>query len=239
LLSPEGRKVAFLPSAPAGCALVRVPRMGEEDQRDSGLTEAARAAAERMTFFSDAVVAIAITLLAIDLPVPEGNSSEELLAALSANSYEYLAFFISFMVIANHWMVHHRVFGWVRHVDGRVIRLNIFWLLLVVLNPFLTRVLTEGDSNILRFGMYAVAQALMMVAFAGMIAIVGRRGWFAADAPASLKHRGYLRSLLSGGTFLISVPAYPFIGQWAFVIWGIVPWIGARVMRGTGLVSED
>jgi uncharacterized membrane protein len=226
--------VAFLPSGAARRAVARVRRMGDEDEQGSGLTEAARAAAERLTFFSDAVVAIAITLLAIDLPVPEGTSSEELLAALSANSYEYLAFVISFLVIANHWTIHHRTFGWVRRVDGPVIRLNLFWLLLVVVNPFLTRVLTEGDTNVLRFGMYAAAQALMMLALAGMIAIVARRHWFAADAPAYLTGHGYLRSLVGAAAFVVSVPAYLLIGQWAFAIWAMGPLLGGALLRSMG-----
>jgi uncharacterized membrane protein len=209
-----------------------------DQRRDAGFSEVAVAAAERMTFFSDAVVAIAMTLLAIDLPVPEGNSSQELLASLSGNSYEYLAFLISFLVIANHWTIHHRVFRWVRCVGGPVIRLDLFWLLLVVLNPWLTRVLTEGDSNVLRFGLYAVAQALMMLAFAAMIAIISRRHWFAADAPAYLNNRGYLRSLVGAVGFLVSIPVYLLIGQWAFAIWAIVPAVGGRLMVGRGHVPE-
>jgi uncharacterized membrane protein len=212
--------------------------MGEGDDRGSGLTEAARAAAERLTFFSDAVVAIAITLLAIDLPVPEGNSVEELLASLQANSYEYLAFAISFLVIANHWTIHHRVFGWVRRVDGAVIRLNLFWLFLVVINPFLTRVLTEGDSNVLRFGMYATAQALMMLSLAMMIAIVARKHWFAADAPVDFNGHGYLRSLLGATTFVVSIPAYLLIGQWAFAIWAAGPILGGFLLRSSGVLTR-
>jgi uncharacterized membrane protein len=212
--------------------------MAEDDQLNGGITEAASAAAERLTFFSDAVVAIAITLLAIDLPVPEGNSSEELLAALGANSYAYLAFLISFLVIANHWTIHHRVFGWVRRVDGPVIRLDLFWLLLVVVNPFLTRVLTEGESNILRFGMYAAAQTLMMLALAAMIAILARRHWFAADAPASLNGHGYLRSLVSAAAFAVSVPVYLVVGQWAFAIWALGPVLGGALLQSTGVLAR-
>lgn len=213
--------------------------MGEGDEWIDGRTEAASAAAERLTFFSDAVVAIAITLLAIDLPVPEGNSVEELLASLTANAFEYLAFIISFLVIANHWTIHHRIFGWVRRVDDAVIRLDIFWLLLVVVNPFLTRVLTEGDSNVLRFGMYAVAQALMMLAIAGMVATVARRHWFADDAPAYLMTpRGYLLLVLSAAAFLVSVPAFLLIDQWAFAIWAVVPLVGGRLAH-RGMPAED
>jgi uncharacterized membrane protein len=206
---------------------------------DERATEIAEGAAERMTFFSDAVVAIAMTLLAIELPVPEGADVEELLHSLGANSYEYLTFLISFLVIANHWTIHHRLFGWVRRVNGPLIRLNLFWLLLVVINPFLTKVLTEGESNVVRFGMYAVAQALMMFAVAAMIAIVARRRWFAEEAPAYLNRRGYLRSLLGACAFLISVPAYLVIGQWAFAIWAIVPLLGERLVRTGAPTSES
>jgi hypothetical protein len=61
-------------------------------------------------FFSDAVVAIAITLLAIELPVPEGDSTASLLDSLGANSIAYLTFLISFLVIGAHWRSHHQVF---------------------------------------------------------------------------------------------------------------------------------
>src|SRR4051812_19069944 len=131
----------------------------------------AAAAAERMTFFSDAVVAIAITLLAIELPVPDGATSTELWHSLTEHSFEYLAFLISFVVIATHWRGHHRLFRWVRTLDSPVIQLNFGWLLLIVINPFLTRVLTEGEMNFLRFALYAVAQALQACLFAVMIEV--------------------------------------------------------------------
>jgi uncharacterized membrane protein len=201
------------------------------DQRsDARTSELAPAAAERMTFFSDAVVAIAMTLLAIELPVPEGGDVGELLGSFGANAHEYLMFAISYAVIAVHWMVHHRVFGWVRRVNGAVVRLNAAWLFLVVVNPFLTKVLADGESNVVRFGLYALAQALMMFTLAAMIVVVARNGWFAEDAPSYLSSRGYLRSVLSGLAFLIAIAAYPAIGQWAFVIFAVVPLTGSRLV---------
>lgn len=64
---------------------------------NTGRNAMGRDAAERLAFFSDAVVAIAITLLAIDLPVPTGDSTPEFLAALRADPLDYLAFLISFV----------------------------------------------------------------------------------------------------------------------------------------------
>ena len=85
----------------------------------------ARGAAERLVFFSDAVVAIAITLLALELPIPQGGSTGVLLNSLGTNSIAYLTFLISFLVVGAHWQAHHRVFRYLRWVDGTFVHLNL------------------------------------------------------------------------------------------------------------------
>ena len=57
-------------------------------------------AAERLTFVSDAVIAIAITLLAIELPLPEGHSVHEFWMSVKGDAGHYAAFLISFVAIA-------------------------------------------------------------------------------------------------------------------------------------------
>ncbi len=69
-------------------------------------------AAERLTFFSDAVVAIAITLLAIDLPVPEGGTVSVFWRSVEHDDGHYAAFLISFVVIAAAWAYHHVLFAY-------------------------------------------------------------------------------------------------------------------------------
>jgi uncharacterized membrane protein len=197
------------------------------------------AAAERMTFFSDAVVAIAITLLAIELPVPSGATPTEFLASLREGWFEYLAFFISFVVIANHWAAHHRVFRYVRRADPPVVGLNLFWLLLVVLTPFLTRILTEGDIGFVQFAMYAVAQAVQLATFAVMLAVLARRGWLAPDAPRSLTVRGWVHSLAIAAGFLLSLPCFLLVGTWAFAVWALVPALGLRLLQRTGVIVAE
>jgi len=51
---------------------------------------------------------------------------------------------ISFVVIAAHWRLHHRIFRYVRVATKAIIRLNIYWLLLIVLTPFTTKMLSIG-----------------------------------------------------------------------------------------------
>ena len=81
--------------------------------------EAESRATDRLTLFSDAVVAIAITLLAIDLPVPEGGTVHLFWESVRHNSGHYAAFLISFFAIAAAWRDHHDIFKYVRRVDSR------------------------------------------------------------------------------------------------------------------------
>jgi len=77
-------------------------------------------AADRLTLFSDAVVAIAITLLAIDLPLPEGDTVSGFWLSARHDSGHYAAFLISFFAIAAAWRDHHDIFRYVRRVDSRL-----------------------------------------------------------------------------------------------------------------------
>src|SRR5579862_2787250 len=130
-----------------------------EDERETDAQ-----AAERLTFFSDAVVAIAITLLAIDLPVPEAGTFHDFWMSVKHDDGHYAAFLISFVVIAAAWSDHHDLFRYVRGTDARLKVLNLWWLFSIVLNPFATKLLVVGGQSLtvhaLRFGFYALLQVL-------------------------------------------------------------------------------
>jgi uncharacterized membrane protein len=185
--------------------------------------DVARAAAERLVFFSDAVVAIAITLLAIELPVPEGDNAKTLLASLGTNSIAYLTFLISFLVVGAHWQAHHQVFRYLRRTDAAFVHLNLAWLFVIIATPFLTEIIREGDLNIARFGLYAVAQALLLLVFAAMQGLARRRGLFLAGTPDDVAGGSWPHSLLGAAGFLVSIPLYPVLGAWAFALWALIP----------------
>ena len=91
---------------------------------------------ERLLFFADAVFAIALTLLALDLPVPEGDSNGALWHSFVGHlDGEYLTFLISFLVISRFWMVQHRFFDRVRAANRRLVQLEVLYLLWIVLLP--------------------------------------------------------------------------------------------------------
>src|ERR1700712_3926928 len=95
---------------------------------------------ERMILFSDAVFAIAITLLVIELKVPEIEKSvvteEKLLDALAHLIPKFFGFVLSFMFIGIYWTVHHRLFGYVVNYTPKLVRLNLLFLFAVALMPF-------------------------------------------------------------------------------------------------------
>ena len=108
---------------------------------------------DRIIFFSDGVFAIAITLLVIDLKLPEipneGITEQKLIESLLHLIPRFIGFLISFFVIGQYWTVHHKLFGFVTGYTGRLIWLNLFFLLAVVLMPFSTSFYSEYSSQLL------------------------------------------------------------------------------------------
>jgi len=187
-------------------------------------------ASERLIFFSDAVVAIAMTLLALDLPVPEGLSASQFLHSVSGNFDPYLAFLVSFWTIAGAWSNHHDVFRYLRRADGRLRTLDMMWLMLIVLIPFATRLLTsKGDTsltvNAFQWGFYALVQALDSALMLAMLRHMARKG-LAPDLPArTLRSVSRLeRTLMTG--FGVSIPVF-FVTPYGWVLWFCVP-LGKR-----------
>lgn len=102
---------------------------------------------DRLVNFSDATVAIAITLLILPLVDAAKDIGEHSFAVFfSENFWELLAFVISFAVIARYWVVHHRVFEWVTNYDGRLVWLNFVWLATIVFMPFTANVLSNSNG---------------------------------------------------------------------------------------------
>lgn len=117
--------------------------MTDDDSDDLGSDGRA---AERLTFFTDAVIAIAMTLLAIELPIPEGGTVAAFLHSVKDDSGHYIAFLVSFGAIAAAWSSHHDIFRYVRRIDTRLRTLNTTWLLMIVLTPFATQ-LAHGQGT--------------------------------------------------------------------------------------------
>lgn len=96
---------------------------------------------ERLVIFSDAVVAIALTLLILPLAatVPDAVlKHEKAFEVIVANQWQIYSFLLSFVVIARLWISHHRLFEQVKAYNYPLVVVNLCWLLTIVVLPFPT-----------------------------------------------------------------------------------------------------
>jgi uncharacterized membrane protein len=122
-------------------------------------------ALERMVFFSDAVFAIAITLLVIELHAPAFPANTSDLAQIQALAElvpNFVGFAVSFAVIGMFWMGHHRAFSLAAHYSPAVLGWNLTLLGLIAFMPFVTAYLS---SNIFQ-RVPAIFYCLVMLAAA-------------------------------------------------------------------------
>jgi uncharacterized membrane protein len=189
--------------------------------------------ADRLIFFSDAVTAIAITLLALDLPVPEGDTVSAFWSSVHQNDGHYLAFLVSFITIAAAWSDHHDAFRHIRRADPRLRNLNMIWLLMIILMPSATKLLTGNTNdtltvNAFRWGFYALLQVLISAALFAMVRHMishhlQEPGTEARDRSAS-DWRTYGPALGFG----LSIPVF-FATTYAWVLWIVVPLLFHRL----------
>ena len=133
----------------------------------------------RLEAFSDGVLAIAITLLVIEIHPPELHQGQRLAHALWAQWPSYLAYLVSFLTIGVIWLNHHRLFEQVAWVDGPLLVLNLNLLLWTALIPFPTAVVAEhlggaGEAARTASALYCGVLLGMSLSFGGLFAWVTR-----------------------------------------------------------------
>jgi uncharacterized membrane protein len=105
---------------------------------------------ERLAFFSDAVFAIAITLLVIEFKVPHITSETTYAEAwheLSSMKFHLMGTALSFLLIAVSWVRHHILFKYIHNYNKEILRASLFLLLPIILFPFTTAFYTESTHS--------------------------------------------------------------------------------------------
>jgi uncharacterized membrane protein len=160
---------------------------------------------ERTAFFSDAIFAIAMTLLAVEIRVPD-VASERLGEALADQIPAYLAYALSFALTGAYWMTHHRIFKLLERYDANLQRINLVALLFVALAGFGTGVLARYGDQATGVIVYAVIVCGMGLSHTALWQYGWHRAFFRAELDADLFSYLRSRSLAVPLVFLASIP---------------------------------
>jgi uncharacterized membrane protein len=163
----------------------------------------------RTEAFSDGVLAIAVTLLVLDLRVPAADTLHDssLAAALAREWPSYAAYVTSFLIIGIIWVNHHGVFQLIGRVDRVTLFLNLLLLMTVVAIPFITSLMSEyllaGGRNARTAAViYSAVMLLMSGAFAALYTYVARHPALLAEGVDPVAVRASIVRFSTVGTGL-------------------------------------
>lgn len=190
-------------------------------------------ALDRLVFFSDGVIAIAITLLALDLRLPEthGITNRDLMAMLGQLLPRYIAFVVSFVVIGAYWRAHHRMFRFIHRFDTALLFRNMVFLFFVVQLPFLTAILGTHGDLFAAVALYAVGMACMGLSSAWIWRYAAGHHLTAGVTPLQAKYIAR-RALVVPIVFLLSIPVALVRPQIAALSWFAIIPVQSILLRG-------
>jgi uncharacterized membrane protein len=193
---------------------------------------------ERLIFFSDAVFAIAITLLVIEIKIPHlsTRSTAEATQALLALLPSFFGFVLSFLVIARFWMGHHTAFTLIDRYDKRIAWPNLLLLMSIAFMPFATAFMADNLGYFVPTLFYNLTLLATACLSRWVIGIATGPGMIRADAdpamPALLRNRGLsvILGTLSAVAFTFVIPG---LSQLALATMPLWHWLLNRGDRST------
>lgn len=199
--------------------------MKENDQVKDGAagSDSARTGMERIDSFSDAVFAVAITLLilTIDVPVVVNQFADQQLPSALADLYpRFFGYVLSFVIIGHFWMHHHDLFRFIRRHDGGLIWLNHFFLMCIVFLPFPTELMSTYENSKWAVGFYAISLgvcSLMMCALWWYA--TSRRDLVEGTMEEGQKNESIYSFLATSLIFFLSLAIVPFSPAGAKYFW--------------------
>jgi uncharacterized membrane protein len=119
----------------------------------------------RLESFSDGVIAVAITLLVLNVGVPSTHTGHSLAYDLGHQWPEYVAYVISFLTIGIIWINHHAMISRLREADHTILILNLLLLMTIGILPFATDLVATHRGQPLAAAIYSGCFMLMAIAF--------------------------------------------------------------------------
>jgi len=153
----------------------------------------------RLTSFTDGVIAIIITIMVLELPVPKAPG----IAALLPFSVLFAAYALSFVKVGIYWFQHHNVLQATRRVDGKVLLANLFFLFWLSLIPFLVR--WVGDAGVSRDPVIAFGVLMLLCFFSFAFLLFTLRRANDSDAPLARLVKLRRKAPITIGAYMLAI----------------------------------
>jgi len=190
---------------------------------------------ERMLFFSDAVFAIAITLLALELKVPAQSvvtSENQLGQTLLGMLLVVIGFAWSFLLIGQTWIEHHRIGKFLTGTDRGLLWWNLFLLFFVALMPFTTALISEYFVSPIATIIYAAGFSGLSLCKVGLWRHAQSKGLIKGDRAETheIGRRIWASPLVSLSVVLLAWVGVPY-AYFGFLLIPVVARILSRGLR--------
>jgi uncharacterized membrane protein len=156
----------------------------------------------RLEAFSDGVIAIIITIMVLELKVPQDTSLAGVLRVWPVLS----SYILSFVIVAIYWVNHHHLIHLAHKVDASILWANINLLFWMSLMPWVTAFLGSSHATPMSVALYGGVSLLCCLAFLILRLTIARHHGDNAEL-ARLHARRVRRNLLASGLYLASIPA--------------------------------
>jgi uncharacterized membrane protein len=181
---------------------------------------------ERLSVFSDAIFAFSMTLLAVNIRVPETAQSlvtSQLYVELTNLAPKFIGFGLSFFISGSYWIFYHRVFANIKRYDFTLVWLNVLFLFFIVLIPFPSDLIGRYLSQEVSIVIYAT----VMTATGLVLSLI----WLYASSHHRLIDKSLskvvirrlsMRTYVAPIVFLVSIPASLLLATFTPMLWVLV-----------------
>lgn len=208
----------------------------------SYLREGAGLEFDRVSFFTDAVYAIAMTLLVVELHVPElarPSDGAALRAAVLEEGWAIAGFFIGFVILGRYWLAHHHFFATLRSVDRGMISVNLVYLAFVAFTPFPTGLISRYEDKPDVFVLFALTMVMISGLEVVLFHMAVRRGHMRIALSPELERFGYVAAGTPVLMMALSIPLAYLSPTLALLSWLLMIPVGMLINRLAPPGAED
>jgi uncharacterized membrane protein len=191
---------------------------------------------DRVVFFSDAVFAIALTLMAVEIGIPEvedSSSTTALWSAIVDKGPALLAYLVAFFWVAIYWRANHRFTTTLRRMSSRYIAMVLVFLAFVALLPFTASLLGEYPNNPVSVAVFAVFAGVISTLEIVLLLVADSDDLFTTPLTPAERRFRVIGAFTPIPGFLVSIPVAfvsPTLGVLCWFVGSLIfGWVTSRM----------